>query len=139
MFDSSRAQLSGTLVCLEFHHWRNFASPHLPDTRTFRDLSNGLAIAFGATGPMLKIHRTSGRTVVFTISGQLDADNVSELCQLVDAEPAGSVPVLDLTDLVLAGRDAVRFLRESEARGRVVLRNCPAYLRTWMVGGNDRS
>ena len=38
---------------------------------------------------MLKIHRTSGRTVLFRISGQLDADNVNELCQLVDAEPAG--------------------------------------------------
>ena len=88
---------------------------------------------------MLKIHRTSGRRVVFTISGQLDADNVSELCQLVDAEPAGSVLVLDLTDLVLADRDAVRFLRESEARRRVVLRNCPAYVRTWRLGENDHS
>ena len=88
---------------------------------------------------MLKIHRTSGRTLVFTISGQLDADNVSELCQLVDAEPAGGVLVLDLTDLVLADRDAVRFLREHEARVRVVLRNCPAYVRTWMVGENDHS
>ena len=88
---------------------------------------------------MLKIHRTSGRTVVFTISGQLDADNVNELCQLVDAEPADSVPVLDLTDLVLADRDAVRFLRDYETRGRVALRNCPAYVRAWMVGENDRS
>ena len=97
-------------------------------------LPNGPAIAFGATGPMLKIHRTSGRTVVFTISGQLDADNVSELCQLVDAEPAGSVLVLDLTDLVLADRNAVHLLRQYEASGRVVLRNCPAYVRTWMGG-----
>ena len=81
---------------------------------------------------MLKIHRTSGRTVVFTISGQLDADNVNELCQLVDVEPAGGVLVLDLTDLVLADRDAVRLLGQYEARGRVVLRNCPAYVRTWI-------
>jgi hypothetical protein len=88
---------------------------------------------------MLKIHRTSGRRVVFTVSGQLDADNVSELCQLVDAEPAGSVLVLDLTDLVLADRDAVRFLREYEALRRVVLRNCPAYVRTWMLGENNHS
>ena len=87
---------------------------------------------------MLKIHRTSGRTLVLIISGQLDADNVSELCQLIDAEPAGRVLVLDLTDLVLADRDAVRFLRESEARRRVVLRNCPAYVRTWMEGEHDR-
>ena len=86
---------------------------------------------------MLKIHRTSGRTPVLTISGQLDAVNVTELCQLVDAEPAGSVLVLDLTDLVLADRDAVRFLRAYEARGRVVLRHCPAYVRTWMASENE--
>jgi hypothetical protein len=88
---------------------------------------------------MLKIHRTSGGTVVFTISGQLDADNVSELCQLVDDEQAVGVLVLDLTDLVLADRDAVRFLRVYEARGRVVLRNCPAYVRTWIAGESNRS
>jgi anti-anti-sigma regulatory factor len=82
---------------------------------------------------MLKIHRTSSRTVVFTVSGQLDSDNVNELCQVVDAEPAGGVLVLDLTDLVLADRDAVRVLRQYEVRGRAVLRNCPAYVRTWMA------
>jgi len=87
---------------------------------------------------MLKIHRTSGRTVVFTVSGQLDADNVNELCQVVDIEPAGGVLVLDLTDLVLADRDAVRVLRQYEARGRVVLRHCPAYIRTWVVCEDDQ-
>ena len=87
---------------------------------------------------MLKIHRTSGRTVVFTISGQLDADIVNELCQVVDAEPAPGVLVLDLTDLVLADRDAVRVLRQYEASGRVVLHNCPAYVRTWMAGEHDQ-
>ena len=90
-------------------------------------------------GPMLKIHRTSGRRVVFTVSGQLDSDTVNELCQVVEAEPAGGVLVLDLTDLVLADRDAVRFLREYEARGRVVLRNCPAYVRRWMAGEHDQT
>jgi hypothetical protein len=64
---------------------------------------------------MLRIHRTSGRTVVFTISGKLAADTMEQLYQLIDAEPTGSVLVLDLTDLVLADRDAVRFLREQEA------------------------
>jgi hypothetical protein len=29
-------------------------------------------------------------------------------------------------------------LRQYEARGRVVLRNCPAYVRTWMAGDNDQ-
>jgi ABC-type transporter Mla MlaB component len=86
---------------------------------------------------MLKIHRTSGRSAVFTISGQLDRDNVSELSELVDAQPVAGVVVLDLTNLVLADRDAVRFLRAYEARGRVVLRHCPAYLRLWSVGEDD--
>ena len=88
---------------------------------------------------MLRIHRTSDRTVVFTISGHLEADNVNQLCQLVDAEPAGGLPVLDLTDLVLADRNAVRLLRQYEASGRVVLRNCPAYVRTWMAAEHDQS
>jgi hypothetical protein len=88
---------------------------------------------------MLKIHRTSGRTVVFTVSGQLDSDYVNELCQVVDAEPTDGVLVLDLTDLVLADRDAVRILRQYEVRGRVVLRNCPAYVRTWMAGEHDQT
>jgi len=73
------------------------------------------------------------RTVVFTVSGRLDAENVGELCRLIDAEPAGAVVVLDLTDLVLADRDAVRLLRECETGGRIVLRNCPAYIRVWMA------
>ena len=87
---------------------------------------------------MLKIHRTRGRTAVFAISGQLDADNVNGLCQVVDAEPTGGVLVLDLTDLVLADRAAVRVLRQYEARGRVVLRNCPTYVRTWIVCEHDQ-
>ena len=87
---------------------------------------------------MLKIHCTRGRRVVFTISGELDGDNVKELCRLVDAEPAGDVVVLDLTNLVLADRDGVRVLHQYEARGRLVLRHCPAYVRAWMVGEKDR-
>jgi hypothetical protein len=86
---------------------------------------------------MLKIHCVrDDRTVVFMISGQLDANCLNELCQTVDAEPSGSVMVLDLTDLLLADRDSVRVLREYEASG-VALRNCPAYVRTWMAAEND--
>ena len=73
------------------------------------------------------------RTAVFTVSGRLDVENVSELCQLIDAEPAGAVVVLDFTDLVLADRDAIRYLRDCETGDRIVLRNCPAYIRAWMA------
>ena len=77
-----------------------------------------------------------GRTVVLTVSGGLDAENVGELCQLINAEPAGAVVVLDLTDLVLADREAVRLLRDCETGERIVLRNCPAYVRVWMAAEN---
>ena len=87
---------------------------------------------------LLKIQRTMDRTVVFTISGRLDVENVSELCQLIDAEPAGAVVVLDFTDLVLADRDAIRCLRDCETGDRIVLRNCPAYIRAWMAAEENR-
>ena len=83
--------------------------------------------------PLLKIQRTMEESVVFKVSGQLDGQNVGELCQLIDREPAGAVVVLDLTDLVLADRDAVRRLRDCETSERIVLRNCPAYIRIWMA------
>jgi hypothetical protein len=82
---------------------------------------------------LLKIQRTMDRTVVFTVSGRLDPENVSELCQLIDAEPAGAVVVLDFTDVVLADRDAIRYLRDCETGDRIVLRNCPGYIRLWMA------
>ena len=87
---------------------------------------------------LLKIQRTMDRTVVFTVSGRLDAQNVTELCQLIDAEPAGDVVVLDLTDLVLADRDAIRQLRDCETADRLILRNCPAYIRVWMAAETNQ-
>jgi anti-anti-sigma regulatory factor len=85
----------------------------------------------------LKIQRTVARTVVLTISGSLDTENVAELCQLIDAEPLGAIVTLDLTDLVLAHCDAVRLLRDGEIGQRVLLRNCPAYIRAWLAVEED--
>jgi anti-anti-sigma regulatory factor len=81
---------------------------------------------------MLKVQRKANGDVVFTVSGRLDADNVGEVSALVAAEPAGRPLVLDLKDLVLVDRDAVRFLRVCEGNG-IVLRNCPPYIRAWMA------
>ena len=88
---------------------------------------------------MLRIHRAKAPTVVFMISGQLDADNSMELCQVLDREPTRGVLVLDLTDLVLADRVAVELLRQYETRGRVALCNCPAYIRTLMAAETDQA
>ena len=82
---------------------------------------------------LLKIQRTMDQTVEFTISGRLDCENVRELCRLIDAEPAGALVVLDLADLVLADRDAIRYLRDCETADRMVLHHCPSYVRVWMA------
>ena len=84
---------------------------------------------------MLKIHRISDQPLAFAVSGHLNSESVDELCQVVDGERG--VVVLDLANLVLADRDAVRVLRGYEACGRVVLENCPAYVRTWMAREHD--
>jgi anti-anti-sigma regulatory factor len=80
---------------------------------------------------MLKIRRSADRRVVLTISGRLQGDNVDELSGLVrtEVEPRGLI--LDLTDLVIADGDAIRFLCDCERDG-VVLRNCPRYISAWM-------
>ena len=87
---------------------------------------------------MLKIQRTANGDVVFTVSGRLEARNVSELSALLAAEQSGRTRVLDLKDLVLVDRDAVRFLRTCDAES-IVLRNCPPYIRAWMTREGEQS
>jgi len=80
---------------------------------------------------MLKVLRTTESNIVFTLIGRLEAANIAEVRGLLAAEPPGPAIVLDLADLVLVGRDAVRFLRTCERDG-IVLRNCPQFIRIWM-------
>jgi len=87
---------------------------------------------------MLRIERkTDGASIVLTVSGRLRAENVDELRQSLERTPADSI-VLELGDLILADREAARFLGESEACGRIVLRNCPAYIRQWIAHDDSR-
>ena len=87
---------------------------------------------------MLKIQRTRDRTACVHGQRSTRRRQRQRTLPVVDAEPAGGVLVLDLTDLVLADRDVVRFLRQFEAARAFVLRNCPAYIRTWMVGEKNQ-
>jgi anti-anti-sigma regulatory factor len=87
---------------------------------------------------MLKIQRTANGEVVFTVSGRLAADNVSELSALLAAEPAGRALVLDLKDVVLVDRDVVRFLGVHEGGG-IVLRSCPPYIRAWITREKEQA
>jgi hypothetical protein len=81
---------------------------------------------------MLKIQRRANGEVVFTVSGRLGADNVSDLSELLGAESTGLALVLDLENVVLVDREIVRFLRACESDG-IELRNCPPYIREWIA------
>ena len=85
---------------------------------------------------MFRIQRTTdGGITVLTVSGRLDAENISDLRQSLDTLPDGGRVALDLADLLLADREAMRFLGDREASGRIVLRHCPAYIRRWLDSG----
>jgi hypothetical protein len=78
----------------------------------------------------LRIERSAREGfTVFTLSGRMKSEQVAELTQLFDTEYRNII--LDLRDLRLADRDAVRFLRNCKAEG-MKFENCPAYVCEWM-------
>src|SRR5438128_11929170 len=87
----------------------------------------------------LRIERsTRQRFTVFTLSGRMEAAQVTELKELFDRDYRSII--LELRNLRAAHRGAGRFLRDCDADGRK-LENCPAYVRGRMDrekdGGND--
>jgi len=80
---------------------------------------------------MLKIQRSANGKVVFTLSGRIEAEDVEELKRLLGLEESGRQLVLDLNEVTLVDRDAVKFLKRCEADS-VQLENCPAYIREWI-------
>ena len=58
-------------------------------------------------------------------------EHVAELRRLLILEKAGLRVALDLKDVTLVERDALKFLSECEADS-ISLRNCPPYIREWI-------
>jgi len=82
---------------------------------------------------MLKIERaTAGDLVIFTLSGHIEEEQVAELFALCDPKATGHHLVLDLHEVWLVDREAVRFLARCEAQG-ARLERCPAYIREWIA------
>ena len=80
-----------------------------------------------------RIHRSLRENdVVLALSGDLDESHAGELQAILATEGEHHV-VLDLADVTLVDRDAVRFLARIEAKG-VALENCPEYVRSWITG-----
>ena len=79
----------------------------------------------------LRIQRSDERhLVVFTLAGRIRSDQLPELKALL-SELRDHNLVLDLREVKLVDRDAVRFLAQSEAEG-ATLRNCSAFIREWI-------
>ena len=80
---------------------------------------------------MLRITRKANGEVVFKVSGQLNAENVTEMETLIAAETKDRRIVLDCTDLRSVDGEAVKFLEKWEADS-IKLKNCGLYIREWI-------
>ncbi|MCU1258698.1 MAG: hypothetical protein JWO80_1583 [Bryobacterales bacterium] len=80
---------------------------------------------------MLRVQRSADRYVVFTLSGRMEAENITDLEILLRSEANGRRIVLDLRDVTLVNRAAVSFLDRCEA-DNITLENCPPYIREWI-------
>ena len=88
---------------------------------------------------MLKVERSANGQVVFTLIGRMTQEDTAELERMFRSELNVRNLILDLKDLTLVDRDAVRFLERCETEN-IKLKNCPAYIREWITrerGGND--
>ena len=81
-----------------------------------------------------KIERTvdGEDCVVLRVSGQIHGENVDTLREVIGQEKGRLA--LDLTEVIVVDREAVRLLVVSETNG-IELRNCPAYIREWVAKG----
>ncbi len=78
-----------------------------------------------------RIHQsTQAGASVFVLSGVLDIEHVARLQELL-ATVSGDRVVLDLKEITLVDRDAVRFLARVETAGAEIV-NCPEYVRRWI-------
>ena len=85
----------------------------------------------------LRIERSVRQgTTVFTLSGHMKAEDIAGLKELFGSPTSYGRVILDLQEVRLADRDAVRFLLSCEVLG-MKLKNCPAYMREWMKREKD--
>ena len=78
---------------------------------------------------------------MLSLSGRIESEDVAELQRLLSLETAGLPIALDLQDITLADRYAVKFLARCEAEN-IKLENCPAYIREGIdldAGRNSRA
>jgi anti-anti-sigma regulatory factor len=88
---------------------------------------------------MLKIRRSDSRgCAIFALSGRIEERDLPELQELLDTEAKATRLTLDLAEVKLVDREAIRFLAACETRG-IELNDCPSYIRRWIEQGSERS
>ena len=68
--------------------------------------------------------------VALRISGRITKQDVDILRNAIEEEVSGVA--IDLRNVILVDRDAVKFLAQRERSG-TELRNCPPYIREWVT------
>ena len=76
--------------------------------------------------------RWTEQGLLLYISGQLAAEDLEVVRTALDPR---RVVAIELAEVELANREAVKLLAQAEAEG-IELRNCPAYIREWIT--NER-
>ena len=113
------------------------AANSIPDKHMFSHrhrIGVGIALSVRETfvqKTMLRIQRSANGKVIFTLSGRIEAEHLEELQRVCSLETVDRLLVLDLKDVTLVNRDAVKYLARCEANG-VQLENCPPYIREWI-------
>ena len=69
------------------------------------------------------------------ISGRLAAEDLDVVRTALDA---GRVVAVELAEVEVVGRDAVKLLVQAEAEG-IEIRSCPAYIREWITNERESS
>ena len=87
----------------------------------------------------LRIQRsTEAESVILTLTGRIEVEDIAELQRAIHLEKGEDRIALDLKDLTLINRDAVKFLGHCEAN-KITLTNCPAYIRQWIGPGRKQA
>jgi hypothetical protein len=73
--------------------------------------------------------------LVLYISGRLAAEDLDVVRTALDA---GRVVTVELAEVEVVSRDAVKLLVQAEAEG-IELRSCPAYIREWITHERESS
>ncbi|MCI0414980.1 hypothetical protein L0222_19570 [bacterium] len=82
---------------------------------------------------VLRIEKSNtSEFVIFTLSGRIESEKIRELQEILALQQSNQKIAFDLSDVKLVDQPSVEFLEKCEAHG-LELRDCPVYLREWIV------